>query len=66
MLSVQQGSTKYCIFSLWYDSTWDWTQDSWAIGEHILSIDGVYKEVHAFPMGFSPKVKEKFGGVLVV
>ena len=34
MLSVKQGSTKYHFKSLWYDSTWDWTQDSRAIGEH--------------------------------
>ena len=33
MLSVKQGGIKYHFLSLWYDSTWDWTQDL-AIGEH--------------------------------
>ena len=34
MLSVKQGGIKYHFLSLWYDSTWDWTQVSGAIGEH--------------------------------
>ena len=34
MLSVKQGSIKYHFFSLWYDSTWDWTLLSQAISEH--------------------------------
>ena len=34
MLSVKQGGIKYHFLSLWYDSTWDWTQVSRAIGEH--------------------------------
>ena len=34
MLSVKQGSIKYCFLSLWYDSAWDLTQVSQAIGEH--------------------------------
>ena len=34
MMSVKQGSIKYHFFSLWYDSTWDWTQVSRAIGKH--------------------------------
>ena len=34
MLGVKQGGIKYQILSLWYDSTWDWTQVSRAIGEH--------------------------------
>ena len=34
MLSIKQGSLKYHFLSLWYDSTWDWTSVSWAIGEH--------------------------------
>ena len=33
MLSVKQGGIKYHFLSLWYDSTWDWTQVSRAIGE---------------------------------
>ena len=34
MLSIKQGSIKYHFLSLWYDLTWDWTQVSWASGEH--------------------------------
>ena len=34
MLSVKQEGIKYHFLSLWYDSTWDWTQVSRAIGEH--------------------------------
>ena len=34
MLSVKQGGIKYHFLSIWYDSTWDWTQVSRAIGEH--------------------------------
>ena len=34
MLSVEQGGIKYHFLSLWYDSTWDWTEVSRAIGEH--------------------------------
>ena len=34
MLSVKQGGIKYHFKSLWYDSTWNWTQVSRAIGEH--------------------------------
>ena len=33
-MSVKQGGIKYHFLSLWYDSTWDWTQVSRAIGEH--------------------------------
>ena len=29
-----QGGIKYHFLSLWYDSTWDWTQISRAMGEH--------------------------------
>ena len=32
MLSVKQGGIKYYFLS--YDSTWDWTKVSRAIGEH--------------------------------
>ena len=35
MLSDEQGSIKYYFLSLQYDSTWDWTQVSPAIGEPI-------------------------------
>ena len=34
LLSVKQGDIKYNFLSLWYDSTWNWTQDSQAIDEH--------------------------------
>ena len=34
MQSVKQGNIKYHFLSLWYDSICDWTQVSWAIGEH--------------------------------
>ena len=34
MLTVKQGGIKYHFKSLWYDSILDWTQVSWAIGEH--------------------------------
>ena len=27
-MSVKQGGIKYHFLSLWYDSTWDWTQVS--------------------------------------
>ena len=37
MLSVKQGDIKYHFFSLWYDSTWDWTPVSQAFGEHSTS-----------------------------
>ena len=34
MLSVKQEGIKYHFLSLWYDLTWEWTQVSWAFGEH--------------------------------
>ena len=34
MLSVKQGGTKYHFLSLWYDSTWDWTQVSQGTDKH--------------------------------
>ena len=33
-LSVKQGDIKYHFKSLWYDSTWDWTQVYRTIDEH--------------------------------
>ena len=33
MLSVKQGDIKYHFLSLSYDTTWDWTLVSQAIGE---------------------------------
>ena len=37
LLSVKQGGIKYHFWSLWYDATWNWTQVSWAIGEHSIN-----------------------------
>ena len=34
MLSVKKGGIKYHFLSLWYNSTWDWTRVSQAIGKH--------------------------------
>ena len=34
MVSVKQVGMKYHFLSFWYDSTWDGTQVSQAIGEH--------------------------------
>ena len=34
VLSVKQGGIKYHFFSLWFDSTWDQTTVSQAIGKH--------------------------------
>ena len=33
MPNVKQDGIKYHFLSLWYDSTWDWTPVSRAIGE---------------------------------
>ena len=33
MLSVKQDGIKYHFFSLWYDTTWDWTSVSQTIGK---------------------------------
>ena len=38
LLSVKQGCIKYHFKSLWYDTTWDWTQVSWIIGVGIIII----------------------------
>ena len=43
MLSVKQGGIKYYFLSLWYDSTWDWTQVSRTIGEHSKHYANVQK-----------------------
>ena len=34
ILCVKQRGIKYHFLNLWYDSTWDWTPVSQAIGEH--------------------------------
>ena len=41
MQSVKQGSIKYHFLSLWYDSIWNWTQVSQAIGEHYSFINKI-------------------------
>ena len=41
MLSVKQGGIKYHFLSLWYDSTWDWSQVSRAICEHSNHHDNI-------------------------
>ena len=38
ILSVKQGGIKYHFLNLCYDSTWDWTPLSQAIGKHSMSI----------------------------
>ena len=43
ILSVKQGGIKYHFLSLWYDSTWDWTQVSRAIGERLPLVEGYPK-----------------------
>ena len=48
MLSVKQGSIKYHFLSLWYASTWDWTQISWAIVEY----SNHYANVHIIHISF--------------
>ena len=42
MLSVKQSGIEYQFLSLWYDSTWDWTQFSKAIGEHFNYYTNVF------------------------
>ena len=37
LLSVKPCIIKYHFLSLWYDSTWDWTQVSLVIGKHCMS-----------------------------
>ena len=46
ILSVKQGGIKYHFLSLWYDSTWDWTQVSRAIGEHSNRLANVADYLH--------------------
>ena len=53
MLSVKQDSIKYDFLSLWYDSTWDWTQISRAIGEHSdhyanIRCKLIYKQINKY------------------
>ena len=51
MLSVNQGGIKYHFLSLWYDSTWDWTQVSRSIWYYLTH--GC--EFKAFPRVFDRK-----------
>ena len=41
MLSIKQDSIKYNFLSLWYNSTWDWTQFSRAIDKHSKQISDI-------------------------
>ena len=34
-----QGGIKYHFWSLWYESTWDWTLVSWTISDHRKQIE---------------------------
>ena len=34
MHDIKKSGIKYQFLSLWYDSTWNWTEVSLAIGEH--------------------------------
>ena len=52
MLSVKQGSFKYHFWSLWYDSTWDWTQVFRAIGEHSNDYANVWLTMKTYKMCF--------------
>ena len=42
ILSVKQRGIKYHFLSLWYDSTWNWTRVSRAIGEHYRGLRDIY------------------------
>ena len=47
MQSVQQGSIKYHFLSLWYYSTWYWTQVPRPVGEHsnhYANVSGSYQK----------------------
>ena len=49
LLSVKQGGIKYHFLSLWYDSSWDWTPVSWAIGEHSThSANDIYIYIYIY------------------
>ena len=39
VLNVKQGGIKYHFFSLWYDSTWDWTPVFRLMGKHSNHFD---------------------------
>ena len=45
MLRVKQGGIKYHFLSFWYDSTWDWTPVSLAIGKHLAHYVDMFKLV---------------------
>ena len=49
MQSVKQDGIKYHFFSLWYDSTWDWTPVSRTIGKHSTDkANGLKKLINIF------------------
>ena len=47
MLSVKQGGIKYHFLSLWYDSTWDWTQVSRALA-NTLTHRPIYINIYIY------------------
>ena len=47
MVRVMPGSIKYHL-SLRYDSTWDWTQVSRAIGEHFNQYVNIYMYIYIY------------------
>ena len=53
ILNVKLGGIKYNIFSLWYDSTWDWTPVSRIIGEHPIYLDNDSGEKKKSAISFS-------------
>ena len=55
MLSVKQEGIKYYFFSLCYDSTWNWTPVSRAIGEMTI----FYSEAFRFAQNNDGKVTKK-------
>ena len=57
MLSVKQWGIKYHFSSLWYDSTWDWTQVFRAIGER----SNHHANVRWFILGRIKKNLQYFG-----
>ena len=63
MVSVKHGGIKYHFLSLWYDTTWDWTQVSVASGEHSNHYANVRKKIcqimdFAVPEDHQLKIKE--------
>ena len=62
LLSVKQGGIKYHFWSLWYDSTWDWTPISRTIyscaNKWLLNRNVYFKPNIQFALFFSITVRE--------